>query len=78
MTNYLTRWALLHGVGAPYVTRMFEEFALPPFIPVESQMAPDPEFSTVVFPNPEEGRSTWAESFKTATAAVGRCKLTPA
>jgi len=34
------RRALLHGVGAPYVTRMFAEFALPPFIPVESQMAP--------------------------------------
>ena len=59
----------LHGVGAPYVERMFREFNLPAFVPVASQMKPDPEFSTVVFPNPEEGRATWAESFAAASAA---------
>jgi phosphomannomutase len=60
---------LYRYVGAPYVERMFTEFNLPAFVPVDSQMAPDPEFPTVVYPNPEEGRSTWAESFAAATAA---------
>ena len=59
----------LHGVGAPYVEHMFDAFDLPAFVPVASQMTPDPEFSTVVFPNPEEGRATWAESFAAASAA---------
>jgi phosphomannomutase len=33
------------------------------------QAAPDPEFSTVTFPNPEEGRDTWAMALATADAA---------
>lgn len=33
------------------------------------QASPDPEFSTVTFPNPEEGRHTWAMALATADAA---------
>lgn len=36
------------------------------FIPVKEQMVPDPDFPTVRFPNPEEGRSALDLSFKTA------------
>lgn len=37
-----------------------------PFVPVKEQMVPDPEFPTVKFPNPEEGKSALDLSFKTA------------
>lgn len=37
-----------------------------PFIAVEEQKLPDPEFPTVKFPNPEEGNSALDLSIKTA------------
>ncbi|OCB84119.1 phosphoglucomutase 1 [Sanghuangporus baumii] len=43
-----------HGVGHVYAARAFETFGLPVFRPVKDQQEPDPEFPTVVFPNPEE------------------------
>ena len=46
----------MHGVGAPFVAAAFEAFELPPYIGVKKQMAADPEFPTVRFPNPEEGK----------------------
>ena len=47
-------YTAMHGVGAPFATAVFEAFKLPPFTAVPSQCTPDPNFSTVVFPNPEE------------------------
>ncbi|GJJ12432.1 hypothetical protein Clacol_006674 [Clathrus columnatus] len=44
----------MHGVSHVYISKAFETVGLPLFIPVESQMMPDPEFPTVKFPNPEE------------------------
>lgn len=44
----------MHGIGTPYTAEAFRRFDLPPFIPVVEQVDPDPEFSTVKFPNPEE------------------------
>ena len=44
----------MHGVGHNFVNKAFEEFDLPCFMPVAAQQAPDPEFPTVKFPNPEE------------------------
>ncbi|EIN07648.1 hypothetical protein PUNSTDRAFT_88245 [Punctularia strigosozonata HHB-11173 SS5] len=44
----------MHGVSHPVVTRAFDISGLKPFIAVEEQKLPDPEFSTVRFPNPEE------------------------
>jgi len=49
----------LHGVGLAPVERAFREFGLPPPLVVRAQAAPDPDFPTVVFPNPEEGAGTW-------------------
>jgi len=45
----------VHGVGAAFVKQAFEELKLQPYIAVKEQINPDPYFSTVTFPNPEEG-----------------------
>lgn len=48
-------YTAMHGVGYPFICKLFEEFALPPVIPVEEQsLEPDPDFKTVAKPNPEE------------------------
>lgn len=44
----------MHGVGAPWIARAFEAFHHKPLFVVPQQRDPDPEFPTVVFPNPEE------------------------
>jgi hypothetical protein len=46
----------MHGVGARWIELAFQAFGLPPFIPVKSQLQPDPDFPTVKYPNPEEGK----------------------
>ncbi|CAM1315130.1 PGM2 (predicted) [Pycnogonum litorale] len=56
----------VHGVGYSYIQQAFEAFNFPPCIPVKEQIVPDPDFPTVTFPNPEEGKSTLDLSFKTA------------
>lgn len=56
----------VHGVGYEYAKLAFEAFGLHPFIPVKEQIEPDPEFSTVKYPNPEEGKSVLDLSVKTA------------
>ncbi|XP_055336098.1 phosphopentomutase-like [Paramacrobiotus metropolitanus] len=48
----------MHGVGHSYVEAATKAFRLPLFIPVEEQKNPDPEFPTVEYPNPEEGKSS--------------------
>lgn len=55
--NFLLNCVLciaMHGVGAPWIARAFEAFHHKPLHVVPQQRDPDPEFPTVVFPNPEE------------------------
>lgn len=40
-----------------------------------SQRLPDPDFPTVVFPNPEEGAGTWAAAFAAASERGARLVL---
>ena len=47
----------MHGVGGEPVQKAFQVFGHKAFVPVVEQMDPDPEFPTVSFPNPEEGKS---------------------
>jgi phosphomannomutase len=53
----------MHGVGTPFAKRSFEAFSLPAFTPVEAQVVPDPDFPTVAFPNPEEGKGALVSYF---------------
>ena len=44
----------MHGVGRDVLTTVFAAAGLPPLIIVPAQSDPDPDFPTLVFPNPEE------------------------
>lgn len=58
-------YTAMHGVGYPYVQKLCDIVGIK-IIPVLEQRDPDPEFPTVKFPNPEEGKSSLDLSFKTA------------
>lgn len=49
----------LHGVGGEYALDAFVRAGLTDVQVVESQFAPDPDFPTVPFPNPEEPGATF-------------------
>jgi len=59
-------YTAMHGIGHEWAKKSFESFELSPFIPVPEQVEPDPEFPTVAFPNPEEGKGALQLSFNTA------------
>uniref|UniRef100_A0A7N8XEP2 Phosphoglucomutase 2 n=1 Tax=Mastacembelus armatus TaxID=205130 RepID=A0A7N8XEP2_9TELE len=56
----------VHGVGHAFVQSAFKAFDLRPPYAVEEQKDPDPEFSTVKYPNPEEGEGVLTLSFALA------------
>ena len=64
--DLMTVYSAMHGVGFPFVERAFEVAKLRPFHVVTEQRDPDPEFPTVKFPNPEEGKSSLVLSMKHA------------
>ncbi|KAM4698984.1 glucose 1,6-bisphosphate synthase [Discoglossus pictus] len=55
-----------HGVGHDYVQSAFRVFGFSPPIPVPEQKDPDPNFSTVKCPNPEEGECVLELSLRLA------------
>ncbi|XP_034544804.1 phosphoglucomutase-2 [Notolabrus celidotus] len=56
----------VHGVGHAFVQSAFKAFDLQPPHAVEEQKDPDPEFTTVKYPNPEEGEGVLTLSFALA------------
>eukprot|EP01128_Nolandella_sp_AFSM9_P008630 TRINITY_DN5317_c0_g1_i1.p1 TRINITY_DN5317_c0_g1~~TRINITY_DN5317_c0_g1_i1.p1 ORF type:complete len:588 (-),score=161.29 TRINITY_DN5317_c0_g1_i1:353-2116(-) len=61
-------YTAMHGVGTPSILRAFETYSLNAPILVKEQCDPNPDFPTVAFPNPEEGKGALALSFATADA----------
>ena len=47
-------YTAMHGVGTETLQRVFHKAGYPSLILVDAQAAPDPDFPTVAFPNPEE------------------------
>lgn len=47
-------YSAMHGVGYEYILKAFATANLKPPISVKQQQDPNPDFPTVVFPNPEE------------------------
>jgi phosphoglucomutase/phosphopentomutase len=66
LTDLKFVYTAMHGVGYDFSVEAFRSFNLNPFIPVKEQVQPDPEFPTVKFPNPEEGKSALDLAIKTA------------
>ncbi|CAJ1397393.1 unnamed protein product [Effrenium voratum] len=62
-------YTAMHGVGRPFVERAFEAFGHRRPQVVAEQGDPDPEFPTVAFPNPEEGKGALALAFDLAAAS---------
>ncbi|XP_022224637.2 glucose 1,6-bisphosphate synthase [Drosophila obscura] len=58
----------MHGVGYSFMREAFYQARLKPLIPVPEQKDPDPEFHTLVYPNPEEGREALLMAIKKAEA----------
>ncbi|KAM4628432.1 glucose 1,6-bisphosphate synthase [Polymixia lowei] len=64
-----------HGVGHSYVQQAFQMFGFTPPIPVPEQRDPDPNFSSVHCPNPEEGQSVLELSLRLAERENARIVL---
>lgn len=66
-------YSAMHGVGYKFVEKAMEIANLKPLVPVVEQRDADPEFPTVKFPNPEEGKSSLTLSF--LKAAETKCNI---
>uniref|UniRef100_A0A6B2F710 Phosphoglucomutase-2 n=1 Tax=Bothriechis nubestris TaxID=1766655 RepID=A0A6B2F710_9SAUR len=65
----------VHGVGHEFVQSAFKAFDFSPPIAVPEQKDPDPEFPTVKYPNPEEGKGVLNLSFALADKEGARIIL---
>ncbi|KAJ8960674.1 hypothetical protein NQ314_006043 [Rhamnusium bicolor] len=61
----LFTYTAMHGVGYSYIEKVCDVIGIN-IVPVLEQRDPHPDFPTVKFPNPEEGKSSLDLSFKTA------------
>ena len=68
-------YTAMHGVGTPFVKRVFAKFGLSAPALVEEQVEPNPSFPTVEYPNPEEGDGALALAYQTAEASASRLIL---
>ncbi|KAH0616259.1 hypothetical protein JD844_027237 [Phrynosoma platyrhinos] len=65
----------VHGVGHEFVQSAFKAFGFSPPFAVPEQKEPDPEFPTVKYPNPEEGKGVLTLSFALAEKEGARIIL---
>lgn len=68
-------YTAMHGVGHAFTSRSFAAFDLQPYVPTPEQLLPDPEFPTVAFPNPEEGKGALKLAMAAAEASGSRLVL---
>lgn len=68
-------YTAMHGVGYKFVENALKMANLKPLISVMEQQDADPEFPTVKFPNPEEGKSSLTLSLKLANETKTRIIL---
>jgi phosphomannomutase len=59
----------MHGVGYDFIRKIFLNFGFSNLVIVREQIEPDPEFSTVKYPNPEEGEGALKLAIAAAEAA---------
>ncbi|RLN88079.1 hypothetical protein BBJ28_00015457 [Nothophytophthora sp. Chile5] len=74
-TKLKIAYTAMHGVGHAFTSRSFATFSHQPYVPVQAQLLPDPEFPTVAFPNPEEGKGALKLAMETAEANGARLIL---
>ncbi|XP_022657809.1 phosphoglucomutase-2-like isoform X1 [Varroa destructor] len=74
-TNVMFTFTSMHGVSHPYITEAFKRWNFKPGYPVVEQMEPHPDFPTVKFPNPEEGKSALNLAIATANSNKSRVIL---
>ncbi|MBZ3872819.1 Phosphoglucomutase-2 [Sciurus carolinensis] len=65
----------VHGVGHDFVQLAFKAFDLVPPEAVPQQKDPDPEFPTIKYPNPEEGKDVLTLSFALADKTKAKIVL---
>lgn len=63
----LFTYTAMHGVGYRYIKEVFDSISIK-FVSVPEQQEPHPDFPTVKFPNPEEGKSSLDLAIRTANA----------
>ncbi|XP_066935115.1 phosphopentomutase-like [Clytia hemisphaerica] len=67
-STYNITYTAMHGVGERFEIEAFKAFSLKPFFTTPEQAKPDPDFPTVKYPNPEEGKGALTLAMKTAEA----------
>ena len=65
-------YTAMHGVGYNFITQALASLKFPALNLTESQIYPDPEFPTVAFPNPEEGKGALKLAMEAAEQAGSR------
>ncbi|ESO10316.1 hypothetical protein HELRODRAFT_104891 [Helobdella robusta] len=69
-TNLRFTYTGMHGVGFKFFKEAFiSVFEFKELVPVKEQVEPNPDFPTVKFPNPEEGRNVLQLAINTAIAS---------
>ncbi|TMW67362.1 hypothetical protein Poli38472_012478 [Pythium oligandrum] len=74
-TSLKIAYTAMHGVGHAFTSRSFAAFNHQPYVQVTAQLLPDPEFPTVAFPNPEEGKGALQLAMEAAEANGARLIL---
>ena len=68
-------YTAMHGVGYIFTKALLLKLGFKEPIPVKEQVIPDPEFPTVVYPNPEEGEGALVPTYDFISRRICRSRL---